>query len=94
MTLLIDKIDGTLRTLTGQGWVISGWSRYDPSIFTGNTPTGRSFTMDANPTTGIVRLTIANRTQTQNVSREAIEDAVQFEGVWNATYLQFPPNQR
>ncbi len=92
MTLQRDRFDGTLKSLTDQGWVITEIKRYDPTVFSGTTPTGRSFTLTAQGTNA--NLTIANRQQNRATTQAEIEDATAFEAMFNALYFQFPPNQR
>ena len=72
MTLLLDTFTDEVRArLTANGWVITDYSRYDPTHIVGLTPTGRAFTFDASGNT--VTVTIAGRTRTATRTKDQWE---------------------
>ena len=86
----------TLPRLQAAGWSFTTLNRYDPTHFTGFTPTGKAFAFDAvsaddGSITGT--LTIAGRTHTFRQAT-ATWDATTTEAILTAARNLLPVNQR
>ena len=93
MTLLVDTWSAEVATLTAQGWVITEWSRYDPTHAIGITPTGKAITLSV--VDGVCTITIAGNTRTLTESQRANwEPADKTRDLIERTYRRFPANQR
>ena len=94
MSLLVDTWSDEVATLTAQGWVITEWSRYDPTHAIGITPTGKAFTLSV--VDGVCTVTIAGNVETRIESggRTQWEPADLTRALIEATYRQFKPKDR
>ena len=98
MTLLVDNFAAEVVALTAQGWVILDYSRYDPTLASGLTPSGKAFSLSAvrDGAEAKVTLTVAGNTRTLSLaSWEAdFEQGNKAAQQIRVCYLKFPPNQR
>jgi hypothetical protein len=90
MTLLYDSFADNLPNLTG--WVITSYSRYDPTHIDGLTPSGKVFTVDMVGST--ITLAIAGNRHTITRAKALWEDgALTIQAIKDAFAL-FPAAQR
>ena len=94
MSLLVDTWADEVAFLQSQGWVITEYSRYDPTHATGVTPTGKAFTLSV--VDGVCTITIAGKVQQRIESggRTNWEPANLTRQLIEQTYQQFKPRDR
>lgn len=92
MTLMIDNFSEQLAGLRAAGWVITEFSRYDPTHITGLTPSGKVFTLDAAGSQ--VSITVAGNTRNVNIAKVQWEQGDLLVEKWLAAHQALPAGQR
>ena len=94
MSLLVDTWSDEVAILVAQGWVITEYSRYDPTHAVGITPTGKAVTLSV--VDGVCTITIAGLVEqrTESGGRTNWEPADLTRQLIEATYRQFKPKDR
>lgn len=92
MTLLVDNFAEQLGALTVGGWVITEYSRYDPTVVVGVTPTGKAFRLEC--VGDAATITVAGRTKTVARAKELWEQGDLTVSLWLASYNSLPASQR
>ena len=94
MSLLVDTWSDEVAVLASQGWVVTEYSRYDPTHAIGITPTGKAFTLSV--VDGVCTVTIAGNveTRTESGGRTQWEPADLTRDLIERTYKQFHPRDR
>jgi hypothetical protein len=90
MALTIDLWPAQEALLLASGWTVNSVRRYDPTVISGTTPTGRTFTFTAQ--NGVGEINVAGRTRTSN--RSNWEAATDTYALLLACHLALPANQR
>jgi hypothetical protein len=92
MSLMVDNWCDAVTALTSAGWVITEFSRYDPTHVVGITPSGRAFTFHAEGNT--ITVTVAGRQRQRTISRDLWEQGNLCREALLAAWSDLPVNQR
>ena len=90
--LLIDDWSDAYDLLVASGWIITEYSRYDPTHVVGLTPNGRAFTLDCVENT--VTITVAGRTRTITIAKENWLQGMATRSRLLEAWQQLPVSQR
>lgn len=96
--MLRDTFAEELSALFAQGWVMTSYSRYDPTTMAGLTPSGKAFTLSAvrQGAGALVTVTVAGNTRTTTLANwdADFEPAAKSVAAIAATWQKLPVNQR